>query len=386
MDCSFSFKNYEKNGIEAFVNFYDLKSGDKFYIYDTFTSKFINKITKVKDGIFSHSPMLFVLEDPYPEGFAKNKYLELKVSSHEGDIRPDQMQDRICRGIILSFLRDMTLIDDDFIRESQVQYIIMRPDKVDSNTLKNNTYIEYKDETEITNKESIKDIIRTVCQLYRIYPGRSFYIFDKKSKSYFSKITPTQIEIPVQFTYIDDTIKYGDMNFDSYVYNVFNSIYEDLVIKHITPDNYDLFRINKLKQSEEDISAKSIPEIDTDFAKISSILKEHNIRCKDGIYHSFYLMVSDNNLKDNNIRKFFNVIAKRDGNSFTLIEFTYDDGGLTAINANFPCMDMNLKHMEYQIISKELIPIDKYDFSKNNVEEVKTKFKPIKEDEITVMI
>lgn len=345
--------NMEEQIVKIMKRMYNLKETDRFYIFDNFTEKYVDTISSPRKGVFSRKPALFKLESNI-----------FTFDDTMLDIRDSYTLSRIFENILFSVVRDDNYINKQWIVSNNTQYKIIPFTQMDPNEFRKHICVEYKDIPDSTITKDMKEVFRSVCQLYRIFPGRSFYIYNVEEKLFCTKkiIENNQIQsVPIEFTYENEIITHDYIEnnaLDLYIQNVFNSIYEDLIIKQIGPLKFKLVRKNDMySEIKEDVS-KGIKQKENDNDKIKKILEKNNIKQKDGIWDHFFLKACA--VGDKYANHPFNLIAQRNGNTLTFIEFAYDnDDGLIATNVDLLYLDVSaLKQMELQILSGELVPLD----------------------------
>ena len=342
----------EIDTIQAFTEMYPESVSSRFYIYDTFTNRYVETITNPRDGVISRKPALF-------KSLNEHKF---EFQDKEDDMRSSSILERVYENILISVLRDSEYLHRKLIAQNTVQYKIVPFTALSSSEFKRHCVIEYKD-IPLSSTVDMKEIIKTACQLYNIYPGRVFYIYDgiKKSVCGSNVLSKNgQIKnIPIEFTYLNGSIIYDvEYDLDEYIKRVFTTIYEDIIVKIPdsnflrSPIKYKLIRKDEIQESEfKDLilnqDKENISVIDKIFMK-NNIKKEHEYWCH--FYLRTCLLKKDS----------WNVLTHRNGNNLTFIEFMYsNDDGLVATNVGILDMDVNtLKEMENQIIDGSLIPVD----------------------------
>lgn len=344
-----------KDLTKSFSNFYDIiDDEDRFYIYDQENKKYISKITSPRDGIVAYSPLLFTI---------KNN--TLAFCSYEDDIRLPSSQQRLCEGILLQFYRDLMWIREGKRAKSVKTYRIVRHGNMSPEEMKRNTFIEYKDY--VNDTKDYTDIIRSVCQLYHIFPGRKFYIYNLEEQVYKSviiqerRIDGNTTRIPIEFVYENNkiTTHTSVQDLDDYIINVFKTIYEDFFIRKTGATKYRLDRIDFVKDNAN-IEFEIAKPISRE-KKIEEKLIENHIKRDDEYFHHFFLRTC---ALDKNSQ---NILTKREGNKLIFIEFMYNnEDGLIATNVDLFELDISkVKQFEDQIIDGELIPIDIDEWNKN---------------------
>ena len=342
-------QDLDRETIQAFTEMYPESIANRFYIYDTFTNRYVETISNLRDGIISRKPALF-------KSLNEHKF---EFQDKEEDMRSSSILERIYENILISVLRDSEYTHRKLIAQNTVQYKIVPFTALPSSEFKKHCVIEYKD-VESNTKVEMKDMIKTACQLYNIYPGRVFYIYDVENKTIFKHIKNVNknIVVPIEFTYLNGAIIYNvpdNKDLDNDIKNVVTTIYNDFMNGHLKdhikyPSKYRLIKKenidpDKLKEYLED--KESISLMDKIFMN-NNIKKEHEYWCH------FYLRIC---LLDPSS---WDILTRRDGNNLTFIEFMYsNDDGLVATNAGILDMDVNiLKDIENQIIDGSLIPVD----------------------------
>lgn len=344
-----------KDLTKSFSNFYDIiDDEDRFYIYDQENKKYISKITSPRDGIVAYSPLLFTI---------KNN--TLAFCSYEDDIRIPSSQQRLCEGILLQFYRDLMWIREGKRAKSVKTYRIVRHGNMSPEEMKRNTFIEYKDY--VNDTKDYADIIRSVCQLYHIFPGRKFYIYNLEEQVYKSviiqerRIDGNTTRIPIEFVYENNkiTTHTSVQDLDDYIINVFKTIYEDFFIRKTGATKYRLDRIDFVKDNAN-IEFEIVKPISRE-KKIEEKLIENHIKRDDEYFHHFFLRTC---ALDKNSQ---NILTKREGNKLIFIEFMYNsEDGLIVTNVDLFELDISkVKQFEDQIIDGELIPIDIDEWNKN---------------------
>lgn len=344
-----------KDLTKSFSNFYDIiDDEDRFYIYDQENKKYISKITSPRDGIVAYSPLLFTI---------KNN--TLAFCSYEDDIRIPSSQQRLCEGILLQFYRDLMWIREGKRAKSVKTYRIVRHGNMSPEEMKRNTFIEYKDY--VNDTKDYADIIRSVCQLYHIFPGRKFYIYNLEEQVYKSiiiqerRIDGNTTRIPIEFVYENNkiTTHTSVQDLDDYIINVFKTIYEDFFIRKTGATKYRLDRIDFVKDNTN-IEFEIVKPISRE-KKIEEKLIENHIKRDDEYFHHFFLRTC---ALDKNSQ---NILTKREGNKLIFIEFMYNsEDGLIVTNVDLFELDISkVKQFEDQIIDGELIPIDIDEWNKN---------------------
>lgn len=344
-----------KDLTRSFSNFYDIiDDEDRFYIYDQENKKYISKITSPRDGIVAYSPLLFTI---------KNN--TLAFCSYEDDIRLPSSQQRLCEGILLQFYRDLMWIREGKRAKSVKTYRIVRHGNMSPEEMKRNTFIEYKDY--VNDTKDYADIIRSVCQLYHIFPGRKFYIYNLEEQVYKSviiqerRIDGNTTRIPIEFVYENNkiTTHTSVQDLDDYITNVFKTIYEDFFIRKTGATKYRLDRVDFVKDNTN-IEFEIVKPISRE-KKIEEKLIENHIKRDDEYFHHFFLRTC---ALDKNSQ---NILTKREGNKLIFIEFMYNsEDGLIVTNVDLFELDISkVKQFEDQIIDGELIPIDIDEWNKN---------------------
>ena len=342
----------ELDTIRAFTEMYPESVSSRFYIYDTFTNRYVETITNPRDGVISRKPALF-------RSLNEHKF---EFQDKDEDIRGSSILARIYENILISVLRDSEYTNKKLIAQNTVQYKIVPFTSLPSLEFKKHCVIEYKD-IPISSTVDMKEIIKTACQLYNIYPGRVFYIYDgiKKSVCGSNVLSKNgQIKnIPIEFTYLNGSIIYDvEDDLDDYIKRVFTTIYEDIIVKIPdsnflrSPIKYKLIRKDEIQEPEfKDLILDQDKE---NISVINKIFMNNNIKKEHEYWCHFYLRTCLLN-KDS-----WNVLTHKDGNNLTFIEFMYsNDDGLVATNVGILDMDVStLKEIENQIIDGSLIPVD----------------------------
>ena len=342
----------EIDTIQAFTEMYPESVSSRFYIYDTFTNRYVETITNPRDGVISKKPALF-------RSLNEHKF---EFQDKDEDIRGFSILERIYENILISVLRDSEYIHRKLITQNTVQYKIVPFTALSSSEFKKHCVIEYKD-IPISSTVDMKEIIKTACQLYNIYPGRVFYIYDgiKKSVCGSNVLSKNgQIKnIPIEFTYLNGSIIYDvEDDLDEYIKRVFTTIYEDIIVKIPdsnflrSPIKYKLIRKDEIQESE--LKDLILDQEKENITLMDKIFMQNNIKKEHEYWCHFYLRTCLLNPSS------WNVLTRRDGNNLTFIEFMYsNDDGLVATNVGILDMDVNtLKEMENQIIDGSLIPVD----------------------------
>ena len=338
--------------VEKFMNVYKFELGDRFYLYDTFIDRYVMEVTHPRKGIVSYSPAVFTIVNPKDRSEPFIQFYDADT-----DERTPSVLTRLFYGIAAAIERDLEMYNKHQLDKELFQYKIISYGRMGSTELKKNSFIEYKDDIE--DLKSIEEMIRSVCQLYNIFPGRSFYIYNIEEKIYRSS-TVTQADevrvLPVEFTYENNDISSKKKDESEYIRTVFRQIYEDFFIRKSGATKYRLVRSDHMK--EKDLAGYSLANIQ----KVEPVIKnsleikliENGIKRDNEYYHHFYLRACALN-KDS-----WNVLAKLDGNSLIMIEFMYDaDDGLVATNIDMFELDVSkLKSLEEEILTGELVPVD----------------------------
>lgn len=337
-----------------FTDFYDFEIGDRVYIYDTFNDEYVMAVDKFKDGIICYKPALFRIVKPVRE---YDPFLQFDNTVY--DIRDMSVLSRIWMGIISAFLRDQSLYHKNKLDKERFQYKFIRFGNMGPTELRKHSYIKYKDD--IQDSKSLEEIIRSVCQLYNIFPGRKFYIYNIEEKIYRSRKVfehngDVKI-IPTEFTYENNLIT-ADEEDSEYAKTVFKQIYDDFFVRKGGATKYRLVRSDMMKES--DLNVAVVPNMFkvTPPGPITQAIElkfiENNIKNDDGCYYHFYLRCCAVD------RDSWNIMTKLEGNSIVMIEFKYTSPeGLTAINVDQSEIDFShLKALEEEILSGELIPVD----------------------------
>lgn len=339
--------------VDKFMNIYEFELGDRFYLYDTFVDKYVMEVTHPRKGAISYSPAVFTIINPKDKSEPFIKFYD-----DSNDERSLSVLKRLCQSIVASFARDIEMYSNHQLDKELFQYKIIRFGNMGPTELKKNSFIEYKDDTE--DPKSIEEMIRSVCQLYNIFPGRSFYIYNIEEKIYRSETVIQDDDevrvLPVKFTYENNDIESEKPEESEYIKTVFRQIYEDFFIRNSGATKYRLVRSDRMK--EKDLAGYSVVNMKNLQPIIKNPLEikliENGIKRDNEYYNHFYLRACALN-KDS-----WNVLAKLDGNSLIMIEFMYDaDDGLVATNIDMFELDVSkLKSLEEEILTGELVPVD----------------------------
>lgn len=339
--------------VDKFMNVYKFELGDRFYLYDTFTDRYVMEVTHPRKGVISYSPAVFTIVNPKDRS---EPFIQFYNS--DTDERMPNVLFRLWQGISASIDRDLEMYSKHQLDKELFQYKIVGYGKIGSTELKKNSFIEYKDDIE--DLKSIEEMIRSVCQLYNIFPGRSFYIYNIEEKIYRSETVIQDDDevrvLPVKFTYENNDIESEKPEESEYIKTVFRQIYEDFFIRNSGATKYRLVRSDRMK--EKDLAGYSVVNMKNLQPIIKNPLEikliENGIKYDNEYYHHFYLRACALN-KDS-----WNVLAKLDGNSLIMIEFMYDaDDGLVATNIDMFELDVSkLKSLEEEILTGELVPVD----------------------------
>lgn len=373
-DMQFYFKpggnqDLDRETIQAFTEMYPESISNRFYIYDTFTNRYVETITNPRDGVISRKPALF-------KSLNEHKF---EFQDKEDDMRSSSILERIYENILISVLRDSEYTHRKLIAQNTVQYKIVPFTALSSSEFKKHCVIEYKD-LESNTKVEMKDMIKTACQLYNIYPGRVFYIYDVEDKTIFKHVKNANknIVVPIEFTYLNGAIIYNvpdNEDLDKDIKNVVTTIYNDFMNGHLKdqikyPSKYRLIKKSNVDPDE----LKEYLEDKENISAIDKIFMNNNIKKEHEYWCHFYLRTCLLN-KDS-----WNVLLRKDGNTVTFIEFMYSkDDGLVATNVGLLDIDVNtLKDMENQIIDGTLVPVDIDTFNKRmeKEEQIKITFNP----------
>ena len=338
----------EIDTIRAFTDMYPESVTSRFYIYDTFTNRYVETITNPRDGVISKKPALF-------RSLNEHKF---EFQDKDEDIRGSSILERIYENILISVLRDSEYIHRKLIAQDNVQYKVVPFSKLSSIEFKKYCGIEYKDYKTNAIAE-MEGLIRTACQLFSIYPGRTFYIYDFENKSICKHMTNNTVA-PIEFMYLNGSIVYdipATPDLDQLIKDVVMSIYRDFVIECKYPTKYKFIRKDNIGKHELQMYLKE----KTESSIIEDIFTENHIQKENEYWNHFYLRTC---VLDKNS---WNVLVDRSGNNITFIEFMYSkDDGLVATNVGILDIDVNtLVEMEHQIIDGTLVPIDIDEWNKH---------------------
>lgn len=354
----------EKRMLDNFMTFHHLKTEDKFYIFDKFEKKYISRMTQPRKGIISYRPLLFTIRK-----FSPPVYERLGLANGEFDIRPLEVIYRICLNILLNTWIDskccannnQTGINDI----TYTRYTIKKYSELDTEEFRKYSYIQYLD----SDSESLddKEIYKSVCQLYSVYPGKKFYIYNIEEKIFHNMRVDEENVIkifPVEFTYENYVIKHnktGDPNIQEYIDSVFRRIYDDFFIHKTGATKYRLVRKDNMK--EEDLRGYTVSEFIRKTAieqdnRLEQKLIDNNITKNGDTYVNFLLRTCY--LDKNSL----SVISQKDGLNIKFLQFSYNnDEGLMSDDFVSTTLDIDdkinrLNQLEEQIIDGTLIPID----------------------------
>jgi len=338
-------QDLDQESIRAFTDMYPESVSSRFYIYDTFTNRYVETITNPREGIISRKPALF-------KSLNEHKF---EFQDKDEDIRGSSILERIYENILISVLRDSEYTHRKLIAQNTVQYKIVPFTALPSSEFKKHCIIEYKD-TDSNTKVEMKDMIKTACQLYNIYPGRVFYIYDVEDKTIFKHIKNANknIVVPIEFTYLNGAIIYNvpdNEDLDKDIKNVVTTIYNDFMNGNFKyPSKYRLIKKDNVEPDE----LKEYLEDKENISLMDKIFMNNNINKENEYWCHFYLRTCLLNPDS------WDILTRRDGNNLTFIEFMYsNDDGLVATNVGILDMDVNiLKDIENQIIEGSLIPVD----------------------------
>ena len=338
--------------LDKFLEFYNLKVEERFYIYDQIERRYITTISQPRDGVLSYKPALMKVSE---------KARSLDIVDYVDDVRSFTEIRRLLDATFTAIMNEFYVIKSGKLDETLVRYKIIKIEYMGSAEFKKNSYIEYTDE--IDESKSIEDINRSICQLYKIFPGRKFYIYNIEEKTFRStkvqEIGLTRI-VPIVFTYENNIITSEKTNEEDYARIVFKRIYNDFFIAKTGATKYRLVREDLMKKTDlagsvifnDDVIKAETSQFMTSLVEIK--LSEYNIKKEGNSFVHFFLRtcaIDKNSL---------NVLTKREGNSLILIEFMYStDDGLVATNVDILDVDIaKLHEMESQIVTGELTPID----------------------------